>query len=56
VSPKSQHASIKAAAASACKYLQQVCKHWDDNLADTFDAAKDTVTFLSRCKRTCMGR
>jgi hypothetical protein len=31
--------------ASASKYLQQVCKHWEHNLAVTFDAAKGTVTF-----------
>ncbi len=30
---------------SASKYLQQVCKHWEHNLAVTFDAAKGTVTF-----------
>lgn len=29
----------------ASKYLQQVCKHWEHNLAVTFDAQQGTVTF-----------
>ena len=29
----------------ASKYLQQVCKHWEHNLAVSYDAAKGTVTF-----------
>ena len=31
--------------ASASKYLQQVCKHWEHNLAVTYDAHQGTVTF-----------
>jgi hypothetical protein len=31
--------------ASASKYLQQVCKHWEHNLAVTYDAARGTVAF-----------
>lgn len=29
----------------ASKYLQQVCKHWEHNLAVTYDAQQGTVTF-----------
>ena len=29
----------------ASKYLQQVCKHWEHNLAVNFDAAHGTVAF-----------
>lgn len=43
-------AAVASASASvptvhASKYLQQVCKHWEHNLAVIFDAAKGTVTF-----------
>ena len=31
--------------ASASKYLQQVCKHWEHNLAVEYDAAKGTIVF-----------
>lgn len=31
--------------AHASKYLQQVCKHWEHNLAVTYDAQHGTVTF-----------
>ncbi len=31
--------------ASASKYLQQLCKHWQHNLAVEFDAARGTVVF-----------
>ena len=31
--------------ASASKYLQQLCKHWQHNLAVEFDADHGTVTF-----------
>ena len=31
--------------ASASKYLQQVCKHWEHNLAVEFDATKGTIVF-----------
>ena len=30
---------------SASKYLQQVCKHWEHNLAVTYDAGQGTVAF-----------
>ncbi len=38
-------ATAKVATAHASKYLQQVCKHWEHNLAVTFDAQQGTVTF-----------
>jgi len=31
--------------ASASRYLQQLCKHWQHNLAVEFDAGHGTVTF-----------
>jgi uncharacterized protein len=31
--------------AHANKYLQQLCKHWQHNLAVEFDATRGTVTF-----------
>ena len=31
--------------ASASKYLQQVCKHWQHNLAVAFDTAQGTIVF-----------
>ena len=31
--------------AHASKYLQQVCKHWEHNLAVTYDALQGTVAF-----------
>lgn len=31
--------------ASASKYLQQVCKHWQHNLAVIFDAGGGTIVF-----------
>lgn len=31
--------------ASASKYLQQVCKHWQHNLAVAYDAAQGTIVF-----------
>lgn len=31
--------------ASASKYLQQVCKHWQHNLAVEFDATKGRIVF-----------
>ena len=31
--------------AHASKYLQQLCKHWQHNLAVTFNAEHGTVTF-----------
>ena len=31
--------------AHASKYLQQLCKHWQHNLAVTFTAEQGTVTF-----------
>lgn len=30
---------------NASKYLQQVCKHWEHNLAVEFDASKGTIAF-----------
>ncbi len=38
-------ATAKVPTVHASKYLQQVCKHWEHNLAVTFDAAKGTVIF-----------
>lgn len=38
-------ATASVVTAHASKYLQQVCKHWEHNLAVTYDAAKGTVTF-----------
>ncbi len=38
-------ATAKVPTAHASKYLQQVCKHWEHNLAVTFDAQQGTVTF-----------
>lgn len=38
-------AVAKVATLHASKYLQQVCKHWQHNLAVTFDAQKGTVRF-----------
>ena len=31
--------------ASGSKYLQQLCKHWQHNLAVEFDAAEGRITF-----------
>lgn len=30
---------------NASKYLQQLCKHWQHNLAVEFDAARGTIVF-----------
>jgi hypothetical protein len=38
-------AQAMVATQHASKYLQQVCKHWEHNLAVTFDAQQGTVTF-----------
>ncbi|MBX9884430.1 MAG: DUF2218 domain-containing protein [Novosphingobium sp.] len=38
-------AVARIATPHAGKYLQQVCKHWEHNLAVTFDAQRGTVTF-----------
>lgn len=45
MSPESSSAIANVATTHASKYLQQVCKHWEHNLAVTYDAAKGTVTF-----------
>ena len=39
------NATAKVATRHASKYLQQVCKHWEHNLAVSFDAQQGTVTF-----------
>ncbi len=31
--------------AHASRYLQQLCKHWQHNLAVEFDASRGTITF-----------
>lgn len=38
-------ATAHVATAHASRYLQQVCKHWEHNLAVDFDAQQGTVTF-----------
>lgn len=38
-------ATAKVPTQHASKYLQQVCKHWEHNLAVAFDAQQGTVTF-----------
>lgn len=45
MSPETRNAVAHVATAHASKYLQQVCKHWEHNLAVTFDAQQGTVTF-----------
>ena len=41
----SASASASVPTASASKYLQQVCKHWEHNLAVEFDATTGTIVF-----------
>ena len=41
----SSTASASVPTASASKYLQQVCKHWEHNLAVECDATKGTIVF-----------
>ena len=41
----SASASASVPTASASKYLQQVCKHWQHNLAVEFDATTGTIVF-----------
>lgn len=38
-------ATARVPTAHASKYLQQLCKHWEHNLAVTFDAQHGEVTF-----------
>lgn len=38
-------ATARIPTASASKYLQQVCKHWEHNLAVTFDKVHGEITF-----------
>ena len=38
-------ATASVPTASASKYLQQVCKHWEHNLVVEFDASKGTIEF-----------
>lgn len=38
-------ATASVPTASASKYLQQVCKHWEHNLAVEFDAQQGTIVF-----------
>ncbi len=38
-------ATARTPTAHASKYLQQLCKHWEHNLAVTFDATHGTVVF-----------
>ena len=38
-------ATAKVPTDSASKYLQQVCKHWQHNLAVEFDANTGTIVF-----------
>ena len=38
-------ATASVPTASASKYLQQVCKHWQHNLAVEFDPSKGTIVF-----------
>lgn len=38
-------AMARTPTAQASKYLQQLCKHWEHNLAVTFDATHGTVVF-----------
>lgn len=38
-------AMARTPTAHASKYLQQLCKHWEHNLAVEFDAAHGTVVF-----------
>ena len=38
-------ATARTPTAHASKYLQQLCKHWQHNLAVEFDAAHGTVVF-----------
>jgi hypothetical protein len=38
-------ATARIPTASASKYLQQVCKHWEHNLPVTFDSAHGQITF-----------
>ena len=37
--------SARVPTASASKYLQQVCKHWQHNMAVVFDAEQGTIVF-----------
>ncbi len=38
-------ATARTPTVHAAKYLQQLCKHWQHNLAVTFDAGHGTVVF-----------
>lgn len=38
-------AVAKVPTASASRYLQQLCKHWNHNMAVEFDAARGKVVF-----------
>ncbi len=38
-------ATARIPTASASKYLQQVCKHWEHNLPVTFDSTHGQITF-----------
>lgn len=38
-------ATARIPTASASKYLQQVCKHWEHNLPVKFDSAHGQITF-----------
>lgn len=40
-----ESATARTPTAHASKYLQQLCKHWQHNLAVAFDAAHGTVVF-----------
>ncbi len=41
----SASATARTPTAHAAKYLQQLCKHWQHNLAVEFDATHGTVVF-----------
>lgn len=38
-------ATARVPTAHASKYLQQVCKHWEHNLAVSYDAMRGQITF-----------
>ncbi|MXO74553.1 DUF2218 domain-containing protein [Altererythrobacter aerius] len=41
----SASATARVPTQSASRYLQQLCKHWEHNLAVTFDASRGTIVF-----------
>lgn len=43
-------ATARIPTASASKYLQQVCKHWEHNLPVTYDKAHGEITFAKNAR------